>query len=81
MPNFLNRFRQDEGGASMVEYVLLVALIAVVVATGALALGDNKLPQDKKPIALQTQRRNYFKQLKDKQEQQLQTKIEISPKK
>ena len=41
MPNFLNRFRQDEGGASMVEYVLLVALIAVVVATGALALGQN----------------------------------------
>jgi pilus assembly protein Flp/PilA len=31
--------RRDEEGASMVEYGLLVALIAVVVAVGATALG------------------------------------------
>ncbi len=33
------RFMEDEGGASMVEYALLVALIAVVVIAGALFLG------------------------------------------
>ncbi len=33
------RFMKDEGGASMVEYALLVALIAVVVIAGALFLG------------------------------------------
>ena len=33
------RFIEDEGGASMVEYALLVALIAVVVIAGALFLG------------------------------------------
>jgi len=33
------RFLKDEGGASMVEYALLVALIAVVVIAAALFLG------------------------------------------
>ena len=33
------RFMKDEEGASMVEYALLVALIAVVVIAGALFLG------------------------------------------
>ena len=33
--------RMDEEGASMVEYGLLVALIAVVVAGGAQLLGQN----------------------------------------
>lgn len=41
MLTLINRFRQDESGASMVEYVLLVALIAIIAATGALALGQN----------------------------------------
>jgi pilus assembly protein Flp/PilA len=41
MPVLLNRFRRDETGATMVEYVLLVALIAIIAATGALALGQN----------------------------------------
>ena len=35
-----SRFIQDEEGASMVEYVLLVALIAVVVIAAALSLGN-----------------------------------------
>ncbi len=33
------RFMNDENGASMVEYALLVALIAVVVIAAALFLG------------------------------------------
>ena len=35
-----SRFIQDEKGASMVEYALLVALIAVVVIAAALFLGE-----------------------------------------
>ena len=35
----LKRFLKDEEGASMPEYALLVALIAVVVIFGATALG------------------------------------------
>ena len=35
-----SRFIQDEEGASMVEYALLVALIAVVVIAAALFLGQ-----------------------------------------
>ncbi len=34
------RFMKDEKGASMVEYALLVALIAVVVIAAALFLGE-----------------------------------------
>ena len=34
------RFMKDEEGASMVEYALLVALIAVVVIAAALFLGE-----------------------------------------
>ena len=36
---YQSRFVKDEQGASMVEYALLVALIAVVVIAGALFLG------------------------------------------
>ncbi len=36
---YQSRFVNDEEGASMVEYALLVALIAVVVIAGALFLG------------------------------------------
>ncbi len=36
---YQRRFLKDEGGASMVEYALLVALIAVVVIAAALFLG------------------------------------------
>jgi pilus assembly protein Flp/PilA len=35
------RFRTDEAGASMAEYGLLVALIAVVAAIGVGAFGTN----------------------------------------
>jgi pilus assembly protein Flp/PilA len=41
MSILIAQFRRDESGATMVEYVLLVALIAVIAATGALALGQN----------------------------------------
>ncbi len=37
---YKSRFIQDEEGASMVEYALLVALIAVVVIAAALFLGN-----------------------------------------
>ena len=36
---YQSRFIRDEEGASMVEYALLVALIAVVVIAGLLILG------------------------------------------
>ncbi len=39
----LSRFRRDESGAAMVEYGLLVALIAAVAAAGAVAVGTNLL--------------------------------------
>jgi pilus assembly protein Flp/PilA len=39
--SLVERLDLDEEGASMVEYGLLVALIAVVVAVGATALGIN----------------------------------------
>jgi len=41
MLTLMNRFRRDETGASMMEYVLLISLIAIVAATGAIALGQN----------------------------------------
>ncbi len=37
---YQSRFIRDEEGASMVEYALLVALIAVVVIAAALFLGE-----------------------------------------
>ena len=37
---YQSRFMKDEEGASMVEYALLVALIAVVVIAAALFLGN-----------------------------------------
>ena len=37
---FQSRIVRDEEGASMVEYALLVALIAVVVIAGAIILGN-----------------------------------------
>ena len=38
---FLNRFRDDENGASLVEYGLLVALIALTVITTLGTIGKN----------------------------------------
>jgi pilus assembly protein Flp/PilA len=37
----LARFRRDETGAAMVEYGLLIGLIALVVAIGAQILGQD----------------------------------------
>ena len=37
----INFFRRDESGATMVEYGLLVGLIALVVAAGATVLGQD----------------------------------------
>jgi pilus assembly protein Flp/PilA len=41
MRKLINRFRHDEDGAAMVEYGLLVGLIALVVAAAALLLGQD----------------------------------------
>jgi pilus assembly protein Flp/PilA len=41
MLKLINRFRRDERGAAMVEYGLLVGLIALVVAAGATILGND----------------------------------------
>ena len=41
MKKFLRRFRRDEGGATMVEYGLLVGLIAVVSIVAVTDLGAN----------------------------------------
>ena len=39
MTNFLSRFLRDESGASAIEYCLLAAGVAVVIAGAATALG------------------------------------------
>lgn len=39
MLKYLNAFRKDESGATMVEYGLMVAVIAMVVVVGGVALG------------------------------------------
>jgi pilus assembly protein Flp/PilA len=41
MLKLIKRFRRDERGAAMVEYGLLVGLIALVVAAGATVLGTD----------------------------------------
>jgi pilus assembly protein Flp/PilA len=41
LPTMLARFGRDEKGAAMVEYGLLVGLIALVVAGGATILGND----------------------------------------
>ena len=39
MNKFFSRFVKDESGATAIEYGLIAALIAVVIITGATALG------------------------------------------
>lgn len=39
MIKLLNSFRKEESGATMVEYGLMVAVIAMVVVIGAVGLG------------------------------------------
>ena len=40
MKNLLKRFRDDESGATAIEYGLIAALIALAIVTGAGLLGD-----------------------------------------
>jgi pilus assembly protein Flp/PilA len=40
MTNFLSRFLRDESGASAIEYCLLAAGVAVVIAGAATTLGQ-----------------------------------------
>jgi pilus assembly protein Flp/PilA len=39
MPRFATRFRRDRSGATAIEYALIAALVAVIVATAIGALG------------------------------------------
>lgn len=41
MKSLLQRFKRDEDGAAMVEYALLVALIALVAIVGVTATGTS----------------------------------------
>jgi pilus assembly protein Flp/PilA len=41
MRKLINRFRRDDRGAAMVEYALLVALIAVVAVAAVTLLGQD----------------------------------------
>ena len=41
MRNLLKRFLRDEGGATAIEYGLLVAVIAVVIVGSAIIVGTN----------------------------------------
>jgi pilus assembly protein Flp/PilA len=41
MRNFLNRLMTEEEGATMVEYALMVALIAAVAIAGATVIGTS----------------------------------------
>ena len=40
MKNLLKRFRDDESGATAIEYGLIAALIALAIVTGAGLMGD-----------------------------------------
>ena len=41
MTQFLNRFADDESGATAIEYGLIAALIAVVIITAVTTVGTN----------------------------------------
>ena len=41
MSKFIQRFTQDESGATAIEYGLIVALIAVVIIGAVTAIGTN----------------------------------------
>ena len=41
MTNLLKRFKNDESGATAIEYGLIAALIALAIVAGATALGTN----------------------------------------
>jgi pilus assembly protein Flp/PilA len=41
MSKLLKRFKNDESGATAIEYGLIAALIAIAIITGAGLVGDN----------------------------------------
>lgn len=41
MSRFISRFRQDESGATAIEYGLIAALISVVIITAVTSVGTN----------------------------------------
>ncbi|MCF6220847.1 MAG: Flp family type IVb pilin [Robiginitomaculum sp.] len=41
MQNFVTRFKNDESGATAIEYGLIAALISVGIIAAATSLGDN----------------------------------------
>ena len=41
MQNFITRFKNDESGATAIEYGLIAALISVGIIAAATSLGDN----------------------------------------
>jgi Flp pilus assembly pilin Flp len=41
MKSFLRKLRREEAGANLVEYGILIVLVALVAATGLSALGTN----------------------------------------
>lgn len=41
---FLDRFTNDESGATSIEYVMIAAFASIAVASGATAIGLNLIP-------------------------------------
>ena len=41
MSKFISRFRQDQSGATAIEYGLIAALISVVIITAVTSVGTN----------------------------------------
>jgi pilus assembly protein Flp/PilA len=41
MSKFITRFRQDQSGATAIEYGLIAALISVVIITAVTSVGTN----------------------------------------
>jgi len=41
MLSLLSRFRSDEGGATATEYAMLIVFVALAIAVGAQALGND----------------------------------------
>jgi pilus assembly protein Flp/PilA len=41
MLNLISRFHSDEGGATATEYAMLIVFVALAIAVGAQALGNN----------------------------------------
>jgi pilus assembly protein Flp/PilA len=44
MRAFLKRFAQDEGGATAIEYGLIIALVGIVIVTAVTTIGTKLVP-------------------------------------